>query len=214
MSPYSLAIRQEAVRKTLHRESGRTIAQMADELNVPYHSLRKWLQDFRMSEPTAPQPTEKRAADYSAEQRLQAVLDTHAMTPEARSAWCREHGLFEHQLAQWKAQLLTPAEPAGNAGEVRRLRDEVKQLERQLNRRDKALARADGRPQRQQHPHNRLSDLERQEVLALLNSPAYADLPPSQIVPRLADQGQYVASESTLYRVLRQAGQLKHRGAG
>ena len=95
-----------------------------------------------MSEPTAPQPPEKRATDYSAEQRLQAVLDTHAMTAEARSAWCREHGLFEHQLAQWKAQLLTPAEPAGNAGEVRRLKDEVKQLERQLNRRDKALAEA------------------------------------------------------------------------
>ena len=76
MSPYSLAVKQEAVRKTLHRESGRTIAQMADELNVPYHSLRKWLQDSRMSDPTAPQPTEKRATEYSAEQRLQAVLDT------------------------------------------------------------------------------------------------------------------------------------------
>ena len=37
---------------------------------------------------------------------------------------------------------MTPADPAGNAGEVRRLKDEVKQLERQLNRRDKALAEA------------------------------------------------------------------------
>ena len=95
-----------------------------------------------MSDPTAPQPTEKRATEYSAEQRLQAVLDTHAMTPEARSAWCREHGLFEHQLTQWKAQLLTPADPAGNAGELRRLKDEVKQLERKLTRKDKALAEA------------------------------------------------------------------------
>ena len=142
MSPYSLAVKQEAVRKTLHRGRGRTIAQMADELNVPYHSLRKWLQDFRMSNPTAPQPTEKRATEYTAEQRLQAVLDTHAMTPEARSAWCREHGLFEHQLTQWKAQLLTPADPAGNAGEVRRLKEEVKKLEHKLTRKDKALAEA------------------------------------------------------------------------
>ena len=142
MSRYSLEVKQEAVRKTLRRESGRTIAQMAEELNVPYHSLRKWLLDFRMSQSTPPRPTEKRAAEYSAEQRLQAVLDTHAMTPEARSAWCREHGLFEHQLTQWKAQLLTPAEPAGNAGELRRLKDEVKQLERKLTRKDKALAEA------------------------------------------------------------------------
>ena len=64
------------------------------------------------------------------------------MTPEARSAWCREHGLFEHQLTQWKAQLLTPADPVGNAGEVRRLKEEVKQLERKLTRKDKALAEA------------------------------------------------------------------------
>lgn len=142
MSAYSFAIKQEAVRKTLQRRKGCTIAQMADELNVPYHSLRKWLQDFKMSKPTVSEPTEKRATQYSAEQRLQSVLHTHAMTTEARSAWCREHGLFEHQLTQWKAQLLTPTQPAGNAGEIRHLKEEIKQLERQLTRKDKALAEA------------------------------------------------------------------------
>jgi transposase InsO family protein len=60
-------------------------------------------------------------------------------------------------------------------------------------------------------PPNKLSDAERQEALGVLNSEDFKDLPPSQIVPRLADQGRYVASESTLYRLLRQAGQLAHR---
>ena len=60
-------------------------------------------------------------------------------------------------------------------------------------------------------PPNRLSDTERQAALALLNSEEFKDLPPSQIVPRLADQGRFVASESTLYRLLRSAGQLTHR---
>ncbi len=60
-------------------------------------------------------------------------------------------------------------------------------------------------------PPNRLSDSERQAALALVNSEEFKDLPPSQIVPRLADQGRYVASESTLYRLLREAGQLSHR---
>jgi putative transposase len=60
-------------------------------------------------------------------------------------------------------------------------------------------------------PPNRLSDAERQAALALLNSDEFKDLPPSQIVPRLADQGRYMASESTLYRLLREAGQLTHR---
>jgi len=62
-------------------------------------------------------------------------------------------------------------------------------------------------------PPNRLSDTERQAALALLNSEEFKDLPPSQIVPRLADQGRFVASESTLYRLLRGAGQLTHRRA-
>lgn len=60
-------------------------------------------------------------------------------------------------------------------------------------------------------PPNKLSAAERSAALALLNSEAFKDLPPSQVVPRLADQGLYVASESTLYRLLREAGQLGHR---
>jgi transposase InsO family protein len=60
-------------------------------------------------------------------------------------------------------------------------------------------------------PPNKLSEAERQAALEVLNSAEFKDLPPSQIVPRLADQGLYVASESTLYRLLRQVGQLAHR---
>jgi putative transposase len=60
-------------------------------------------------------------------------------------------------------------------------------------------------------PPNKLSPLERQAALSVLNSQEYKDLPPSQIVPRLADLDRYVASESTLYRLLRQAGQMAHR---
>jgi putative transposase len=59
-------------------------------------------------------------------------------------------------------------------------------------------------------PPNKLSDVEREAAMGVLNSAEYKDLPPSQIVPRLADQGLYLASESTLYRLLRQAGQLTH----
>ena len=60
-------------------------------------------------------------------------------------------------------------------------------------------------------PPNKLREEERQAVMATLNSEAFKDLPPSQVVPRLADSGVYVASESTMYRLLRQAGQLAHR---
>jgi transposase InsO family protein len=61
-------------------------------------------------------------------------------------------------------------------------------------------------------PANALSTTERADVLALVNSPAYRDASPHQIVPQLADAGVYVASESTIYRLLREASQLAHRG--
>lgn len=61
-------------------------------------------------------------------------------------------------------------------------------------------------------PANKLSEEERNEILRVANSPQFADKPPSQIVPELADQGTYLASESSFYRILRAEKQLAHRG--
>jgi len=61
-------------------------------------------------------------------------------------------------------------------------------------------------------PANKLTESERQRILKLVNGPEFADLPPSQIVPTLADQGRYIASESSFYRILCEANQLAHRG--
>ncbi len=71
----------------------------------------------------------------------------------------------------------------------------------------------DGRTTRVQVPRNALTPAEREHILVIANSVEFGQLPPSQIVPRLADQGIYVASESTFYRVLRAANQVKHRQA-
>jgi transposase InsO family protein len=80
-------------------------------------------------------------------------------------------------------------------------------------RKDLAAGTGDRRPARLQAPKNQLSEAERKNLLAIANSPEFGHLSPSQIVPRLADCGQYVASESTFHRVLKNANQLKHRGA-
>jgi hypothetical protein len=73
--------------------------------------------------------------------------------------------------------------------------------------------RADGRTTTERPPpSNRLSEAERQRILEVANSAEFASLPPSQIVPSLADRGVYLASESSFYRVLRSASQQHHRG--
>lgn len=69
----------------------------------------------------------------------------------------------------------------------------------------------DGRTLRHEAPAHKLSVLERATLLAVANSAEFGHLPPSQIVPRLADQQRYIASESTFYRVLRAENQLAHR---
>ena len=77
---------------------------------------------------------------------------------------------------------------------------------------DKAVL-SDGRPGAQRPvPANKLSPEEREVILAVSNSPVFHSLPPSQIVPALAGEGRYLASESTFYRVLREADQHHHRG--
>ncbi len=61
-------------------------------------------------------------------------------------------------------------------------------------------------------PKNKLSEKEKSEILEVVKQEAYADLPPTQIVPQLADKGRYIASESTFYRVLRKEHMQNHRG--
>jgi putative transposase len=59
---------------------------------------------------------------------------------------------------------------------------------------------------------NKLTEQEKDMILMTVNSLEYCDFPPCQIVPRLADKGIYIASESSIYRILREKKQLAHRG--
>jgi putative transposase len=84
--------------------------------------------------------------------------------------------------------------------------------QRSVQRWTRADVGDDGRAGPRTRPANALTPAERANVLEVVNSPEYRDLPPKQVVPRLADAGRYVASESTIYRILRAEGQDAHRG--
>lgn len=70
----------------------------------------------------------------------------------------------------------------------------------------------DGRHGPKTRPANAFTEAEKARVLKVVNSPEFKDLSPKQIVPKLADRGEYEGSESTMYRIMREAGQLAHRG--
>ena len=75
------------------------------------------------------------------------------------------------------------------------------------------LVKGDGRPAAARPtPAHALSAPEREELLRVANQPRFADVPPARIVPMLADEGVYLASESSFARVLRAHGQSRRRG--
>ncbi|MCA1734271.1 MAG: DDE-type integrase/transposase/recombinase, partial [Acidobacteria bacterium] len=60
-------------------------------------------------------------------------------------------------------------------------------------------------------PANKLNALERQRIIEVATSPQFRDMSPKQIVPHLADRGEYLGSESSFYRVLRANDAMTHR---
>jgi putative transposase len=59
---------------------------------------------------------------------------------------------------------------------------------------------------------HRLTEAEKGKILSISSSQEFCDKSPRQIVPTLADRGEYIASESSFYRVLKANEQLAHRG--
>jgi putative transposase len=75
------------------------------------------------------------------------------------------------------------------------------------------LSQGDRRPEAvRATPSHALSEAERARIIEVVNQPRFAETPPARIVPMLADQGVYIASEASFHRVLRAQGQMHRRG--
>ena len=109
------------------------------EVGVSVATLERWRADALSNG-----ASERRGGGqrWTATARLEAVIATAAMDEAARSAWCREHGLYPAELDGWKQDAVAGlGEPrAASATEAREDRRRVKELERELHRKDKALA--------------------------------------------------------------------------
>ena len=88
----------------------------------------------------------RRPEDWSLEERLMALQESHGLVvDEALNGWCRERGLFAHHLSQWRVDFCAVGGPGNrreNAQEVRELKHANVELQRELNRKEKALAEA------------------------------------------------------------------------
>ncbi|MBC7379050.1 MAG: transposase [Burkholderiaceae bacterium] len=147
-SHHSPEFKEQALLKARHRGT-RSVISIAGELNMAAGTLRKWLQSSGKAagtkasyEPTAALGLDGSARAWSPAQRLLALQESHALSEVARAGWCREHGVFEHQLAQWRDAFCASAVPASReaTGAFRELQRQHDQLQRELRRKEKALA--------------------------------------------------------------------------
>ena len=119
-------------------------------------------------------------------------------------------------LIEDRRSLAQDIQEAHNAGaRLKQVCDVAGIDERTLQRwnAQEGLSKGDGRPQAvRPTPAHALSQVERERVLSVANEARFAAVPPARIVPMLADEGVYLASEASFARILRAQGQTAHRG--
>jgi transposase-like protein len=144
-SHHSPEFKEQALLKARHRGT-RSILNIATELNMSPGTLKRWVLDSAKAGEQAPGETslglDGPADSWSPSQRLTALQESYALNGPALAGWCRERGVFEHQLAQWREDFCaaiasTSREATGAFRELQRQHD---QLQRELRRKEKALA--------------------------------------------------------------------------
>ena len=135
MARYGQAYKDRIVARLLPPESS-AINLVSREVGISVATLERWRADALANGSAAGRPR------WTAAARLQAVIVTAAMDEATRSAWCREQGLYPAELDGWKRDAIAGlGEPrTASAVEARQDRRRVKELERELHRKDKALA--------------------------------------------------------------------------
>jgi transposase-like protein len=144
---YSKEFRDQALSKARERGEGKTLKDVANELNLTLSTLKGWIQFSNRSAKkyqTSPLSAVKPSQAWNANERLQALIESYNLQDEALHAWCREKGIYAHQLIAWRESFCTPMPPSirEERGTIRELQSQNDLLERQLRRKDKALAEA------------------------------------------------------------------------
>jgi transposase len=135
MGRYGQAFKQRAVARLLPPESS-PVEAVAREIGVSVDTLERW-----RSKTLAASSSDK---TWTAAARLEAVITTSAMDEAAKSAWCRQQGVYPSELEKWRSSavqaLATPEETRATPQQTRQDHRRIKELERELRRKDKALA--------------------------------------------------------------------------
>lgn len=135
MARYGKAFKSRAVARLLPPESA-SLEAVSAEFGIRSDTLERWRSE------ALPDAQDRL---WTGPARLEAVIHTAAMDETSRNAWCREKGIYPSELERWRLQAMEsladediPERPS--PGEVRQAKQRIKALERDLKRKEKALA--------------------------------------------------------------------------
>ena len=135
MARYGQGFKDRAVARLLPPESA-AVEEVALEIGIGAGTLERWRSD------ALSRPARERA--WTAAARFDAVLTTATLDEAGKSAWCRANGLYPQELTQWRQSatqaLAEPAEARASPQQTKHDRRRIKELERELHRKDRALA--------------------------------------------------------------------------
>jgi transposase-like protein len=142
---FTQAFKIQAVEKALSRAEGISVFEIAKSLGVGYSTLQKWIVKSKNHElkPIEAMTKEKRPQDWNQEERLNIVIECGSLSEEAINELCRAHGLYPHHINQWKDAFSNGTgmnTELKKQTETKKLRNEIKELKKDLNRKNKALA--------------------------------------------------------------------------
>ena len=138
---YSEDFKEQALAKVFNRGNNQSIQDVANDLNICLQTLKTWMKKAKLDNTRDRPSKSKRPQDWRPEDRLAALQQSYGLTGEDLNAWCREQGVFAHQLDQWKGDFCHQG-GLSEKREVHTLKAEIHGLERELLRKDKALAEA------------------------------------------------------------------------
>ena len=136
--------RKEAILKKLFSSNNQSISQLAKAEGISKTALYRWKQEL-LAESTIMPKSNKSPENWSSSTKFAIVVETMRLTETELSEYCREKGLYPEQVKRWKSACIEGNNEAKKqskikSSEIKAHKKQIQQLEREIHRKDKALA--------------------------------------------------------------------------
>ena len=143
MKQYS-AERKEALLRQMMPPQNRPVSELARESGITEQTLYTWRRQLRNQGTPVP-GSGKNAEEWSSEDKFAVVLETAALNASELAEYCRRKGLFPEQIAAWRAACMSANASAAQQTKTQQAQSKedkkrIRQLEKELQRKEKALA--------------------------------------------------------------------------